>query len=145
MSQLPVCPPNLAKRPGREAWRPAWQFASFVIVGGAGTAVHYLALVALVGAALAPPGIAAAIGAALGAVVNYGLNHRFTFAGAGPHRTALPRFLALAVSGMFLNGVIVGMLSSAALHFLAAQVVATCSILFLNFFVSKKWIFQKSK
>jgi putative flippase GtrA len=145
MRQLPACPPDRAKRPSREAWRNAWQFASFVLVGGAGTAVHYLALIALVGAALAPPGIAAAVGAALGAAVNYWLNHRFTFAGAGRHRAALPRFLALAAAGMFLNGVIVGMLSSAAFHFLAAQVVATCSILFLNFFVSKKWIFQKSK
>jgi putative flippase GtrA len=121
------------------------QFLSFIVVGAAGTLLHYLTLSALVLLALARPGIASAVGACVGACVNYWLNYRFTFASTRRHRDMAPRFMALAAVGAAVNGVIVSQLSGLGVHFLVAQAVATCLILVSNFLISKKWIFQKTK
>ena len=121
------------------------QFLSFVLVGAAGTVLHYLTLTAFVMLALLSPGAASAVGACVGACVNYWLNYRFTFASTRGHREMLPRFFAVAAVGAVANGIIVSQLSGLGIHFLIAQVAATCTILVLNFLVSKKWIFQKPK
>jgi putative flippase GtrA len=112
------------------------------MAGGAGTAVHYLVLIALVSLAGAPPGRAAFLGAAFGACVIYLLNRRYTFASSRSHVQALPRFALMAITGAVLNGVLVGLLSSAGMHFLLAQLLATGLILVINFIVSKCWIFR---
>jgi putative flippase GtrA len=121
------------------------QFLSFIVVGAAGTLLHYVTLSALVLLALAPPGIASAVGACVAACVNYWLNYRFTFASTRRHRDMAPRFMAVAAAGAAVNGVIVSQLSGLGTHFLIAQAVATCLILVSNFSISKKWIFQKKK
>lgn len=124
---------------------PVMQFLSFLVVGVAGTLLHYLTLSALVLCSLASPGVASAAGACVGACVNYWLNYRFTFTSTRRHREMAPRFMALAAVGAVVNGVIVSQLSGLGMHFLIAQIVATCAILVSNFLVSKKWIFQKTK
>jgi len=118
------------------------QFAKFALAGGLGTGLHYLVLIALVSGPGVAPGPAAFAGAAAGACLVYLLNRRYTFDSRQDHRRTLPRFVALAVAGALLNGLLVGLLSGAGLHFLLAQVVATAAILVLNFIVSKLWIFQ---
>jgi putative flippase GtrA len=121
------------------------QFLSFVLVGAAGTLLHYLSLSVLVLLALLTPGAASAVGACVGACVNYWLNYRFTFASTRRHREMAPRFMAVAAIGAVVNGLIVSELSARGMHFLIAQVIATCIILVSNFLISKKWIFQKTK
>ncbi|WP_296942727.1 GtrA family protein [uncultured Massilia sp.] len=118
------------------------QFAKFAAVGGLGTGLHYLVLVVLVTLLHVAPGRAAFAGAAAGACLVYLLNRRYTFASDADHRRTLPRFVALAVAGALLNGLLVGLLSGAGLHFLLAQVVATAVVLVINFIVSKTWIFR---
>jgi putative flippase GtrA len=131
-------------RPGRFPSLRAFgaQFSKFLAAGGAGTAVHYLVLVALVFLADIPPGRAAFAGAAVGACVVYLLNRRYTFASSRSHAAALPRFILLAATGAVLNGALVGWLSAAGLYFLLAQAIATVVILVINFIVSKLWIFR---
>jgi putative flippase GtrA len=121
------------------------QFLRFVLVGAAGTACHYLTLSALVLAGMATPGTASAVGACVGACINYWLNYRYTFVSTRSHREMMPRFFAVAAIGAVANGIIVSQLSGVGMHFLLAQVIATCIILLINFLVSKKWIFQKTK
>lgn len=118
------------------------QFVSFAVVGAAGTGVHYAILLALVTLFGVGPGVAAFAGAAVGACVVYLLNRRFTFNSTRQHRETFPRFAALAIFGALLNGGIVAVLSRIGLHFLLAQVVATIIVLFINFVVSKKWIYR---
>jgi putative flippase GtrA len=118
------------------------QFTRFALAGGAGTACHYLVLVALVSLAGMAPGRAAFAGAVLGACVVYLLNRRYTFATSRGHAQALPRFALMAGAGAVLNGVLVGLLSDAGMYFLLAQVLATGLILVINFIVSKLWIFR---
>lgn len=118
------------------------QFSKFVAAGGAGTLLHYLTLIALVSALGIPAGRAAFVGAVVGACVVYVLNRRFTFDSRRSHAKTLPRFALLALVGAMLNGVLVGMLSAAGVHFLLAQMIATIVILVINFIVSKLWIFR---
>jgi putative flippase GtrA len=118
------------------------QFSKFALAGGAGTAAHYLVLLALVSLAGMPPGRAAFAGAVVGACVVYLLNRRFTFASKRSHAATLPRFALVAALGAVLNGAVVGLLSAAGVYFLLAQVVATGVILVINFIVSKLWIFR---
>jgi putative flippase GtrA len=119
------------------------QFTRFAMAGGAGTACHYLVLVALVSLAGMAPGRAAFAGAIAGACVVYLLNRRYTFAATSrSHAQALPRFALMAGAGAVLNGVLVGLLSGAGMYFLLAQVLATGVILVINFIVSKLWIFR---
>lgn len=123
--------------------RPAGgQFLSFAVVGAAGTGVHYVLYLALVMLFGVGPGGAAFAGAVAGACVVYLLNRRFTFNTTRQHRETFPRFAALALFGALLNGAIVGALSRIGLHFLLAQIAATVIVLFINFVVSKKWIFR---
>ena len=118
------------------------QFAKFAAAGGAGTAMHYLVLITLVGLFQVAPGHAAFAGAAAGACVIYLLNRRYTFVSQRSHRETLPRFAAMAIVGALLNGFLVGALSAAGMYFLLAQVFATVVVLVFNFIVSKIWIFQ---
>lgn len=119
------------------------QFMLFAAVGLAGTAAHYLILLALVYIAAVGPGPAAACGALAGACINYWLNRRFTFQSERPHGQAIPRFILLAVLGALLNGLMVGQLASVGIHFFIAQILATLVVLLINFLISRKWIFQK--
>jgi len=134
----PAAPSGLPGAPTRNGA----QFAKFAIVGLAATGLHYAIYLALVMGFDVKPGIAAAIGAAFGACVVYLLNRRYTFATQRAHRETIPRFVALSVLGAALNGAIVGWLSGLGLHFLLAQIVATILVLFINFVVSKKWIYR---
>jgi putative flippase GtrA len=121
------------------------QFLRFVSVGMAGTALHYLVLIGLVSGLAWDPAKAAVMGASVGAISNYWLNHRYSFESHRHHREALPRFLLMAGLGVLLNGVIVKALTWAGTHYFIAQIVATTAVLGLNFFVSRKWIFIKEK
>ncbi len=84
-------------------------------------------------------------GATVGAAFNYWLNHRFTFHSERPHKEALPRFFLMAGLGVVLNGVIVKGLTLATINYLVSQVGATLIILFVNFFLSKLWVFRRSR
>jgi putative flippase GtrA len=136
--EKPIAPPG---RAGAHA-RGGAQFLKFASVGAIATGLHYvifLALVMLLGVA---PGIAAFVGAAFGACVVYLLNRRYTFATQRGHGETLPRFILLSIVGAVLNGAIVGWLSRLGLYPLLAQMVATVIVLFINFVVSKKWIYR---
>ena len=128
-------------RSGERA-RSGLQFIKFAVVGGAGTGVHYVVFLTLVMLLDVTPGIAAFVGAAFGAVVVYLLNRRYTFTTQRSHGDTLPRFAALSILGAVLNGAIVGWLSKLGLNPLLAQIAATILVLFINFVVSKKWIYR---
>lgn len=118
------------------------QLIKFAIVGGTGTALHYLVLIALVALQHMKPGYAAGVGAVVGAIANYLLNRRFTFDTQRPHRETLPLFALMALVGALLNGFLVAQLTGVGVYFLVAQAIATVVILFINFIVSKTWIFR---
>lgn len=118
------------------------QLLRFALVGVMGTLVHYIVLVLLVELAGFSALWATSCGALSGAVVNYFLNYRFTFASQNPHRAALPKFLVLAGLGLGLNALLMALLLNLGLFYLLAQPLATLLVLFVNFFANKYWTFR---
>ncbi|WP_426167369.1 GtrA family protein [Pseudoduganella sp. R-34] len=129
----------------RSMLREMLMLARYAVIGAVGTGLHYLLLVGLVQGFGTNSGLAAMAGATAGALCNYQLNRRFNFRSTRPHREALPRFLMMAAVGIFLNGLIVGLLHAAGWHYLLAQVFATALILLINYQASKSWIFQPTR
>lgn len=121
------------------------QFVKFVVVGASGTALHYAILIFFVSALDSDPALGAMVGATFGAVCNYWLNYRFTFCSNRPHFEAMPRFIVMAGVGIFFNGMIVKALTLASIYYLLSQLIATLTILIMNFLLSKLWIFRKNR
>jgi putative flippase GtrA len=117
------------------------QFLRYASAGAVGTALQYATLVLLVQAQWAGPVTASTVGAIGGALVNYLLNHRFTFASERAHAHALPRFAAVALAGIVVNALVVGALVGAGVHYLAAQVVATGAVLVAGYAANRAWTF----
>lgn len=118
------------------------QLLRYAAAGAIGTAVQYLILVVLVQSQQMHAVAASTIGAVAGALVNYGLNHRYTFGSGASHVRALPRFAATALAGIALNAAAVALLvSGARANYLAAQVVATALVLAFTFLGNRRWTF----
>ena len=118
------------------------QFFTFTGVGAVGTLLHYLTLILAVSGLGLAPTTGTGIGAAIGALTNYFLNREITFRSSCRHCEALPKFMITAASSLVLNIFIVGLLTHAGLHYLLAQVVATGTVLFVNYIVARLWIFR---
>jgi putative flippase GtrA len=97
-------------------------------------------LVELAGSAPAP---ASATGALLGAGVAYAGNRGLTFRGTVvAHRLALPRFLLVAAAGALANAGIVYLGTAVGWHYLAAQALATLTVLLVGYGVNRRWTFR---
>jgi putative flippase GtrA len=121
------------------------QFLRFAGVGVIGTAGHYVILIIVVETLSGDPVVGSTLGFIGGAVINYFLNRRFTFDSKARHAVALPRFLAVAASGMVINASIMAFLSkSLEFQYLLAQLVATALVLVWNFLANRYWTFADS-
>ena len=120
----------------------ARQFFSFACVGAIGTTAHYVVLIVLVHFAHVMPVIASVCGFVTGALVNYILNYRFTFRANSPHPETAAKFFTVALVGVFLNTMIMAVLTEyLSLHYLLAQVTATGTVLLWNFACNRLWTF----
>ena len=117
------------------------QFLRYAGAGAAGTLVQYATLVVLVQTQAAGAVAASTLGAIAGALVNYVLNHRLTFASERTHAQALPRFAAVAAAGIAVNALVVALLVGAGAHYLVAQVVATGVVLVAGYLANRAWTF----
>jgi len=126
-----------APRPSRR--RP--QFLRYAGAGAVGTALHYAMLITLVQLARVDAVVASTAGAMAGALVNYVLNHRFTFASEKPHARALPRFALVSAAGVALNAAVMAGVLAVVPHYLVAQVVATGVVLVAGFVANRTWTF----
>ncbi|WP_295581269.1 GtrA family protein [uncultured Lamprocystis sp.] len=119
--------------------------ATFGIVGAIGTLVHYSALVLLVEIGLLDAVAATTVGFALGAIVNYLLNYRYTFNSTKQHRDSGPKFALIAIATGLLNTLVVHAgVDSLRFNYLLVQVVATGIVFLLNFILNSVWTFHES-
>jgi len=122
------------------------QYVMFAGVGAIGTAGHYLVLVLLVELFAISPVTATTAAFIVGAIINYLLNYRYTFASDKPHLPAMSKFFSIAFIGMIFNGMIMDFgTRQLALNYLLAQIVATLVVLQWNFFANKLWTFSTSR
>ena len=118
------------------------QFLRFAGVGVIGTTGHYAVLIILVELFDYNPVFGSFLGFLTGALINYFLNRRYTFASNSRHAVALPKFILVAVVGMIINIMVMSALvETFDLQYLLAQVVATALVLIWNFSVNKYWTF----
>jgi putative flippase GtrA len=119
------------------------QFLRFAGVGVIGTGAHYLVLVSLVQFAGMNPIFASMVGFVIGGLVNYFLNYHITFQSSQPHQTAMAKFFTVALLGLALNSFIVTLgIKKLAIHYLWAQLIATCLVLIWNFGSNRLWTFS---
>lgn len=118
------------------------QFLRYSSAGAVGTAVQYAALILLVEFVGLGVVSASNVGAIVGAIVNYGLNHRYTFPGKKAHGHALPRFALISAAGIVLNTLALsGLLAFVGPHYLVAQVAVTAVVLVAGFLANRLWTF----
>ena len=121
------------------------QFFWYIVAGGLATAAHYAVLIALVELLVLPAAPSAAFGALCGAGVSYFLNRRMAFSGSSSaHVQALPRFIAIALLGALVNGVLVWLgVQQLGWHYLLAQALATILVMGLTFRLNRLWTFAQ--
>ena len=121
----------------------AAQFMGFVAVGMFGFVAHYGLLGLLVELAGMPAVPASALGFVAGGLVNYTLGRRFVFRSDRSHAGALPRFFAVALSGLAINTLMMALLvTGLGLHYLAAQVLTTGTLVVWHFLANRFWTFR---
>lgn len=119
------------------------QFLTFAICGAFGTAAQYGVLIALVSGFGVGSVRASSAGFVLGAVINYVLNYRYTFASSGPHLATGTKFMVVALLGAGINAAIMAALTHGLqLHYLASQLIATAVVLCWNFLANRIWTFR---
>jgi len=122
------------------------QFGCFLLVGATATMIHYAVLHLMVVAGLAGPVSSSTIGYVLSALFNYWANHKITFRSDQAHQVALPRFSVVALVGLALNAGLMAIGTRIlGLHYLLAQLIATCMVLVFNFVASRYWTFARNR
>jgi putative flippase GtrA len=116
---------------------------SFLSVGALSTGLQYLILVAAVEFLGWPPPAASSVGFCLSAMVNYWLNYHVTFNSRASHATAVSRFVLVAIIGLLINaGAMLVLDTALGLHYLLAQILATCLTVAWTFAASHYWTFR---
>jgi putative flippase GtrA len=126
---------------------PGWRNAlrrliAFAGIGLLGTGLHVAVLVGAVRGAGIGPVPASCGGALAGALLNYGLNHRFNYRSQRAHRQALPRFLLIATVAFALNAALMALGTGALrLNYLLAQGLTSALVLAWTFTANHRWSF----
>ena len=88
---------------------------------------------------------ASSIGFVAGALVNYVLNHRYTFRSSKAHLEAGPKFFLVAIFTGILNALLVyAGVSLMGANYLMVQIAATCVMFLANFALNSLWTFQEA-
>lgn len=120
------------------------QFLKFALVGLTSTITTYAVLITAVEGFGANAVGASIVGYALGIVVNYLLNYRYTFGSNKKHSIAVPKFLVVMGIGMILNaGIMFAGVNGLAMHYMLAQLAAVALVLLWSFTVNRFWTFAE--
>jgi putative flippase GtrA len=120
------------------------EFLRFIASGGAATLSHWLTMALLIVAGTAPS-MATAVGAVVGAGVNYQLQKAYAFRSANSHRVALPRYVTACVLLWLTN-----LLLFVALHRLLqlsvvmAQFATTAFVALLSYWLYRHMVFNET-
>lgn len=122
----------------------ARSLATFLCVGGASTAAHYLVMLLLMRAGV-PVAIASGTGFALSALLNYLLNEQLTFHSNEQRKVTAPRFAAVAATGLLLNHLLLTALIGAGLPAVPSQLLTTLGVIVWNYAIHGAWTFRRHR
>ena len=118
------------------------RFYRFVFAGAAATLTTYAVLIFGVESLELSAVFASVVGYALGILVNYALNYRYTFNARQRHTAVFPKFLAVMVIGMLTNAAIMAAcVELLGLHYLLAQLLAITVVLSWSYTANRLWTF----
>lgn len=116
--------------------------ARFAVSGGLATVTHVCVFVVLVEWLGVRPIAAVGPAFAVALLVSYGMNYHWTFSASGPHRTLLPRFVVVALTGLGLNlSITYAVVDVAGYWYGYALLAVTTLIPLITFTLSKIWVF----
>ena len=118
-----------------------WQFLRFFVVGGSSALVQFFVLIVLVESLSINPLVASGLGFFAGALVNYGLNHTFTFNSVSSYRKTLWRFCVNSLFGVLINLLLIRFFL-VYYPYLLGQILTSAILLLWNFFVHRYWTFR---
>ncbi|GAB3131755.1 GtrA family protein [Novispirillum itersonii] len=122
------------------------QFLLFACVGAGGTLAHYAVLIGLVEVARLSPMAGAAAGFVVGGLVNYVLNRTVVFRSDRSHTEALPRFFAIAATGLVWTMLLMAaMTDGLGLPYLLAQAMTTGLLLVWHYLLNRIWTFRPAE
>lgn len=116
------------------------QFSCFFMVGALSALIQFSILIGLVEIFFIKPILASTVGYIAGALINYILNHYFTFKSKLSHKKTLIRFTLNSLFGLFLNFSLMKVLLMY-YPYILSQILASGVILFWNFLVHRYWTF----
>jgi len=114
----------------------------FCVVGGVGFLVNLLVYSACIWMLGLPPAVAATCAFCIAVFNNYVLNRSWTFQTAPRFAGQGFRFFAIALLGLALNLVLLGMLTDAGVKEIPAQVIALILVTPVTFALNKLWTFE---
>ncbi|HEB56200.1 MAG TPA: GtrA family protein [Gammaproteobacteria bacterium] len=121
------------------------QFILFAMLGGVGTAGHYLTLILLVQLVGLAAVWATTAGFMVGAVMNYFLNYHLTFRSDKAHSETMLKFFIVALVGAGLNMMVMFLgVNILSLFYLLVQVAASFVVLLWTFSANKLWTFSEN-
>ncbi len=120
------------------------QFSRFFIVGAISALIQFSILISFVEFLFIKPILASTFGYIVGALINYTLNHYFSFKSSLSHKKALVRFSLNSLFGLFFN-LLLMKIFLIYYSYILSQILASGVILFWNFLVHRYWTFGPTK
>jgi putative flippase GtrA len=119
-------------------------FRRFFVAGGTAAAIHFGLLHLFVAGFGWEPTLSTSVAYIVAVTFSYLANYYWTFKSSIPHRTAVPRFVVVAGTGLAWNALIFGSMNyGLGAHYFVAQLVATGLVLFWNFLLQRAWSFSE--
>lgn len=120
------------------------RFLLYVLVGGMGTLAQYVVFVSMVKLGGMKPTPASAVGAGVGAIVNYVLNCLVVFKGRKNHWQTAPKFAVVAGLALGVNTALMFLLcEKASVHYLVAQVLTSGAVLVVTYVLNSRMTFKR--
>lgn len=133
----------MPKRKFRSTQDLAVFIGKFSLVGLSGTAVFLLLMWFLVEQLSINIMLATSMAFMTVVIKNYILHHRWTFKSNKQHRTAMPQFILMSLSGFLINSGIMyyGLSMLPSVHYFIIQGIALITVILWNLTISTKWVF----
>ena len=127
------------------AQNPAAQFIRYMIVALASFTGQYLAFGLMMSMLDLYPTLASALGYLVGSVINYVLNHIYSFRSQHRHGSTILRFYGAVAFGFCINtSCMFGLSELLAFGIWPSQVIASVVTVTLNFWVMKWLVFDRT-